>query len=55
MRYPLKAEEIIAFGREYFKEYGREFTDIDEEFVTAVVNIANKAYQQGQDDAKPTD
>ena len=55
MKYPVKAEEIIAFGKQYFEEDGREFTTLDEEFVTAVVNLVNRAYQQGQDDAKSTD
>lgn len=54
MTYPVKSKEIIDFGRRYFKENGREFTALDEKFVTAVVNLINKAYQHGRDDAKPT-
>lgn len=52
MTYPVSAEAMVAAAKMSFAEGGREFSEIDEQFYGALVNLLNQAYEDGFEDGR---
>lgn len=51
-KYPLDRKETIQLGKKCFDEQGHEYTELDVQFTSVMVDLVNDAYAQGFADGR---